>query len=198
MRQTPYTDSLGSGRTKMIEGSEGYWGKFPDVFDASFRESLRRGMEGKKGKSANDPWCIGYFSDNEMSWGDELSLGMAALKSPREQAAKQAFSAQLRARYADISKLNEAWGTAHESWDALLECAQSSGVRGQQAGPESILHKSRGTIFSDRARGHQGSGAQPALSRVPVCVGEPAGCRCGGEVLRRGELQSLPEKCRRF
>ncbi len=125
MRKTPYTDSLGSGRTKMIEGSEGYWGKFPDVFDASFKESLRRGMEGKKESSANDPWCIGYFSDNEMSWGDELSLGMASLKSPREQAAKQAFASQLRARYADISKLNNGWKTAYESWDALLDARKA-------------------------------------------------------------------------
>jgi hypothetical protein len=121
MRKTPYTDNLGSDRTKMIEGSEGYWGKFPDVFDGSFKESLRRGMQGKKGRSANDPWCIGYFSDNEMSWGDELSLGLAALKSPREQLAKREFSSQLRAKYGAISKLNDAWGTAHESWDALLD-----------------------------------------------------------------------------
>lgn len=121
MRKTTYTDNLGSDRTKMIEGSEGYWGKFPDVFDPSFKESLRRGMAGKKGGSANDPWCIGYFSDNEMSWGDELSLGLAALKSPREQAGKQAFASQLRTRYADISKLNDAWGTAYESWEALLD-----------------------------------------------------------------------------
>ena len=121
MRLTPYTDSIGSGRTKMIEGSEGYWGKFPDVFDASFAASLRRGMEGKRGKSAGDAWCIGYFSDNEMSWGDEVSLSVAALKSPPEQAAKKLFIADLQAKYGDVTKLNQAWGTAHASWDMLLE-----------------------------------------------------------------------------
>ena len=72
MRLTPYTDSIGSRGTKMIEGSEGYWSKFPDVFDASFAAALRHGMEGKRGKSAGDAWCVGYFSDNEMSWGDEV------------------------------------------------------------------------------------------------------------------------------
>ena len=105
----------------MIEGSEGYWSKFPDVFDASFAAVLRRDMEGKRGKSAGDAWCIGYFSDNEMSWGDEVSLAVAALKSPPEQPAKKAFIADLQAKYGDIAKLNEAWGTAHASWDALLE-----------------------------------------------------------------------------
>ena len=81
LRLTPYTDTIGSGRAKLIEGSEGYWGKFPDVFDPSFADGLRRSMEGKRGKSAGDPWCIGYFSDNEMSWGDDVSLALAALKS---------------------------------------------------------------------------------------------------------------------
>ncbi len=121
MRRTPYTDTIGSGGTKMIEGSEGYWGKFPDVFDASFADTLRRGMEGKRGKSAGDAWCIGYFSDNEMSWGDDVSLAVAALKSPPAQAAKKAFIADLQAKYGDIARLNDAWGTAHASWDALLE-----------------------------------------------------------------------------
>jgi len=120
MRRTPYTDAIGSGRTKMIEGSEGYWGKFPDPFDSSFQETLRRGMAGKKGTSAGDPWCLGYFSDNEMSWGDEVSLALAASRSPPEQAAKRAFVADLKAKYADIAKLNAAWKTKHDSWDALL------------------------------------------------------------------------------
>lgn len=121
MRLTPYTDAIGSDRTKMIAGSEGYWGQFPDVFDPSFAESLRRSMESKRGKSAGDPWCLGYFSDNEMSWGDEVSLALAALRSPPEQAAKRVFLADLKAKYGDVAKLNKAWGTVHASWDALLE-----------------------------------------------------------------------------
>ncbi len=120
LRRTPYTDSLSSHGARNIEGSDGYWGKFPDPFDPGFRASLRRGMAGRKGRSAGDPWCLGYFSDNEMSWGDELSLALAALKSPADQPAKQAFVADLRERHGEIGTLNRAWGTLHESWDALL------------------------------------------------------------------------------
>jgi hypothetical protein len=119
MRLTPYTDTVGSGRAKMLEGSEGYWGKFPDVFDPSFAESLRRSMEPKKAKSAGDPWCIGYFSDNEMSWGDECSLALAALRSGPSQAAKRTFVGELKAKYGEIGKLNATWGTPHPSWEAL-------------------------------------------------------------------------------
>lgn len=125
LRRTPYTDAIGSSRVKMIEGSEGYWGKFPDVFDPSFAESLRRGMAGKLGKSANDPWCIGYFSDNEMSWGDDVSLAISALKSPSDQAAKKEFIGDLKAKYGDIARLNQAWATTHTSWDALLQSREA-------------------------------------------------------------------------
>ncbi|MGC9036579.1 MAG: beta-galactosidase [Verrucomicrobiia bacterium] len=119
MRKTPYTDSISSGRTPPIQGSEGYWGKFPDVFDASFEANVRRSMESKKGKSANDPWCIGYFSDNEMSWGDEYSLAIAALKSPPEQAVKKVFIEKLKTKYNSIEALNKEWGTKYESWEAV-------------------------------------------------------------------------------
>ena len=125
MRRTPYTDAISSRGAKNIEGSEGYWGKFPDVFDPTFADGLRRSMAAKKDKSANDPWCIGYFSDNEMSWGDELSLGIAALKSPPEQAARKAFLSVLQAKYVDVAKLNTAWGATYASWDELLNSREA-------------------------------------------------------------------------
>lgn len=119
--RTAYVATLGSAREPLIEGSEGYWGKFPDVFDPAWqrntRERLRRGAEA----TARDPWLIGYFVDNEMSWGDEASLGIGALRSSAAQAAKRALIADLEARYGKIAILNEAWGTAHASWDALAE-----------------------------------------------------------------------------
>ena len=121
MRRTPYTDSVSSHGAKNIEGSDGYWGKFPDVFDPSFEAGVRRAMAGRKGRSAGDPWCIGYFSDNEMSWGDDTSLALGALKSPPEQLAKKVFLADLKAKHGEIAKLNAAWGTKHESWEALLQ-----------------------------------------------------------------------------
>ncbi len=120
LRKTPYVATAGSGR-KPLEGSSGYWGKFPDVFDPDFRESLHRRLAAEKGKTAYDPWCIGYFVDNELSWGDELSLAVATLASPPNQAAKKVFVNDLKTRYETIERLNEAWGTEHASWEALLE-----------------------------------------------------------------------------
>lgn len=121
MRRTPYTDTIGSRGGRMIEGSEGYWSKFPDTFDPVFAESARKQMQNKRGRSAGDPWCLGYFSDNEMSWGDDLSLAAAVLKSPADQPAKTVFIGDLKSKYGTIEKLNAVWSTQHSSWDALLQ-----------------------------------------------------------------------------
>jgi hypothetical protein len=120
MRKTPYVATIGYD-AKKIEGSSGYWGKFYDVFDPSFKKSLRQRMEREKGKSAGDPWCVGFFVDNELSWGDETSLGLAALASPAEQQAKKVFVDDLKTKYQTIEKLNAAWDANFADWEALLQ-----------------------------------------------------------------------------
>ena len=98
MRKTPYVVTIHSGG-RILEGSQGYWGKFADVFDPRFAESIRADAARHQAPSAEDPWCLGYFVDNELSWGDELSLAEAALASPADQPAKRALLADLRAKY---------------------------------------------------------------------------------------------------
>ncbi|MGH7145618.1 MAG: beta-galactosidase [Planctomycetota bacterium] len=119
LRKTPYTVFIGTGG-KYVEGSEGYWGQFHDVFDPSFAAELKNRVDNEKGHSIDDPWCLGYFIDNEIAWGDETSLAVATLKSPATQAAKLAFEADLKTEYGAIEKLNAAWGTQYVSWDGWL------------------------------------------------------------------------------
>jgi len=128
LRRTPYTDDIVPHGVKSIDGSTGDWGPFYDVFDPSFEHGVREAMTSRKNGSAGDPWCIGYFSDNELSWGDDVGLALAALQAPAEQAAKKVFVADLQAKYGDIAKLNEAWGTAHASWNVLRETRQAPEV----------------------------------------------------------------------
>ena len=120
LRKTPYVAAI-SYNAKKIEGSSGFWGKFYDVFDANFRQSLRQRLEQEKGKSAGDPWCVGFFVDNELSWGDETSLGLATLASSRDQQGKKVFVDDLKAKYQTIEKLNAVWGTSFAGFDELLQ-----------------------------------------------------------------------------
>jgi hypothetical protein len=146
-RRTPYVDSINSANARSIEGSEGYWGKFTDPFDASFRECLHRSVSGQKGRSAGDPWCVGFFSDNEISWGDELSLPIAALQSPPDQPAKLAFLTHLKSKYDDIAKLNAAWGTTHASWEVMRDARSAPDRKRARADLESFYSKIADTYF---------------------------------------------------
>jgi hypothetical protein len=119
-RKTPYVVSIHFGG-KVLAGSRGYWAQFRDVFDPDFKATVEAAMKRQMASTANDPWCIGYFVDNEISWGNETSLATAALVSPPEQIAKQVLVADLKAKYGTIAKLNEAWGSDHASWEALLD-----------------------------------------------------------------------------
>jgi len=145
-KKTPYVVAVHfSGPS--IEGSAGYWGKFPDVFHEGFRRALRARLAGEKGKSAGDPWCIGYFVGNELGWGGEDSLGVAALLSPPDQPAKRAFVEDLKAKYATVEKLNAAWGTGHASWEALIRARKAPDRGKARADLRAFYTKAAETYF---------------------------------------------------
>jgi hypothetical protein len=119
-RRTPYTATI-SFDARRLEASQGYWGKFYDVFDSSFVANLRKRLEQERGRTAGDPWCVGYFVHNELGWGDDISLALATLASPADQTAKVVFIEDLKIKYATIEELNHAWGSKYESWEVLLQ-----------------------------------------------------------------------------
>jgi len=108
--------------SRVIEGTSGGWGKFPDVFDPTFKATLVREVAQHRGQAVGDPWCLGYFPGNELNWGaDETALARAVLASPADQPAKQTLVDDLRAKYDTIERLNAAWTTRYASWDALRQ-----------------------------------------------------------------------------
>lgn len=128
-RRVPYTYNAHFG-SPAIQGSKGYWGKFPDPFAAEFRDGIRHAMEkARQDGSVGDPWCLGFFVHNELGWGRAGELGAAALCSPAAQPARTAAVARLRARYGgDLARLNSAWGTSFEDWERLAPPDRSTGV----------------------------------------------------------------------
>lgn len=147
LRLTPYVGTI-HFEAKKLEGSEGYWGKFYDVFDASFHDNLRAAFESQRGKSAGDPWCLGYFVDNELSWGDDTSLAVAALTSPADQPAKVTFVNDLQDKYETIESLNDAWGTRHASWSAMLQSREAPDKTKAREDLEAFYTKTAETYFS--------------------------------------------------
>ncbi len=119
-RRTPYCTAV-HFKAPPIEASTGYWGKFPDVFDPAFAAGLRKALAAKTARTAEDPWCIGYFVGNELSWTDPAKLVGSVLESPKSQPARKQLLADLRKRYDTIEKLNAAWKTEYGSWEAMAE-----------------------------------------------------------------------------
>ena len=127
-QRTPYTANFFIRGNKPLAGSAGYWSKFHDVFDPSFRTAIQKNLK-RFAKETKDPWCIGFFVDNELSWGNNgISLARETLACPPDQPAKQEFVRDLKARYGEIGKLNRAWNTRHASWDALLSSRKAPDV----------------------------------------------------------------------
>jgi hypothetical protein len=127
-RRVPYTATLDvDGKFAAVSRSTDYWKHMADPFDPAFAEaadlSARKVVEPRR----NDPWCIGYFVDNELSWGSmrddnsRYALALGALSLDAASPAKRAFVEQLRKRYASIADLNAAWATQFADWLALAD-----------------------------------------------------------------------------
>ena len=75
---------------QVIEGCELIgWQKFPDVFNPDFAAGIADALRGHHRNTVTDENCIGYFVDNELSWGKtDTFLAEGALRSPASQHAK--------------------------------------------------------------------------------------------------------------
>ena len=118
MDRTPYTDRF-EIHARPIAGHKGGWWEFCDPFDPSFRAEARRMTEVYRAEIA-DPWCFGFFVDNEHHWGLPHSLGLSTLKSPADQPCKAVFRDRMKAKYGDVAKLNAKWGTAYADWNGFM------------------------------------------------------------------------------
>ncbi len=126
MDRTPYTDRF-ELKSKPIVGSHDGWWPFRDPFDPSFRADVRRLMAEHKAEM-DDPWCFGFFVDNELSWGGPTDLASWTLESPPEQAAKMEFQRRMKQRYGTVDKLNAKWGSVYADWEAFLTVCKRPGT----------------------------------------------------------------------
>jgi hypothetical protein len=127
-RRVPYTATVEvAGRFAEVPSGTDYWKRMPDPFDPAFAEAVDESARKAAGERSGDPGCIGYFVDNELSWGsmknersrDGLALG--ALSLDARSPAKQAFLEQLKKRYGSVEAINSAWGSRFTGWQMLLD-----------------------------------------------------------------------------
>lgn len=119
----------------------GHWGvragdiDIDDPYDPQFATDLANNLKSLASQVPQDPYCIGYFVDNELSWGgsatDHLhyAVALAVLRQGADSPAKRALLAQLRASYPDIAALNARWGTDLPNWEALTAPFSPNGAQ---------------------------------------------------------------------
>jgi hypothetical protein len=108
MDRTPYAERV-ECQSRPIAGSHGMWWQFRDPWDESFAKGVTAALEAH-GREAHDPWCIGFFVDNEINWGGSTDLAKWILQSPADQPAKAAFADWLETAYGSFPALGERWG----------------------------------------------------------------------------------------
>ena len=58
-----------------IKRQSDYWGEMHDVFDPQFARDVDGSVHDVAGLVKSDPWCVGFFVDNELSWGSVRPQG---------------------------------------------------------------------------------------------------------------------------
>lgn len=116
----PYVVTLGENERSIPHVPGGL--KFYDVFDPAFESALRTHMAKRFREDAaarharTDPFCIGFFFDNELQFNPCVAKTVAAPYA--ECAAKRELLRRAQAKYGTVAALNAAWGTDFSNWEA--------------------------------------------------------------------------------
>jgi len=129
----PYTVNLGLATRA---GADWLKGAVGDFFSEDFEKKMEAACRQLCGPRAEDPWLLGYFTDNELRWGADWrgkqSLLEEYLRFPEGAAGRKAALAFLQQKYSDTAALNRAWGTNLTHWDDVSGREQISGDAARQ------------------------------------------------------------------
>ncbi|WP_136077668.1 hypothetical protein [Pontiella desulfatans] len=118
IQKTPYVVAVHFRRPSLHEPDDNAHSSLPDVFHPGYREAVFKAVE-KFPKEAVDPWCIGFFIDNELPFQQPVTPAQKALQSGADNASRMVFIAQLKEKYATIGALNKVWKSDFARWDAV-------------------------------------------------------------------------------
>ena len=139
-RGFPHALSLGFGQAMTKNADEDWWIgpdtscprlNFPNVFHPDFETYCEAKAQAQCAKYRDDPWLLGYFLDNELSWrqgGGEDGLFNKVMSKKSGHSAKAALRDFLKARVkGDLAAFNALWGTALADFDGILSLTSLPG-----------------------------------------------------------------------
>jgi hypothetical protein len=118
VQKTPYTVAVHYSRPVIPDHDGDSRKALPDVFHPEFRAKTLEAVSRFKTEAA-DPWCIGFFIDNELSFSQPATPAFNALAASEACFSRQELIRRLQEKYSDIASLNFAWGTQFDDWKHL-------------------------------------------------------------------------------
>jgi agarase len=125
-REIAYTPILNLG---VRAGGDWLRGTFPDVFSVRFQESVEATVQAECLPRRDDPWLLGYFTDNELKWGPDwrsatgLLAGYWAL--PANSAGREKAVRVLRDHYNNnFARFAAVWKPRASSWEEVVRTAR--------------------------------------------------------------------------
>ncbi len=119
-QQMPYTPVLNLAANA---GANWLNGEVADVFSPEFALAVRQQAEKLCKPHVQDPFLLGYFTDNELRWAadwrSKKTLFQDFLSLPTQRPGKQAALRSVHSVWPDIESFNKAWGTSMSGWDDL-------------------------------------------------------------------------------
>ena len=92
-----------------------------DPFDPAHRENIEQALQsGRYDAAIRDPYCIGFFSGNELPWSDPVTYAGNLLRE-KKSPARSALTDALKRKFGKIEQLNTVLDTAFDSWRELEE-----------------------------------------------------------------------------
>ena len=128
--KVPFTATVHGGGLPFISAEEykhvpGPAHRLPDFFSEQFPQRYEAAIAKATAEWRDDPWCIGYFVDNELAWDTWAQMGTGtdyltareSIAAPPTLAARQAFVKLLQTKYGTVEAFGKAWGVTVGSWD---------------------------------------------------------------------------------
>ncbi len=105
-------------------GSEWLSGSVIDYFSESFEKVAEEVAEKMCAPRRDDPYLLGYFTDNELRWGPDWRSSKHLfddyLALEKDAPGKRMLVQYLMEKYGSISELNAKWGTGFRSFEDIL------------------------------------------------------------------------------
>ena len=94
-----------------------YRAPWDDLFSKEAKIEILNAAKAQIEPIKDDPYLIGYFSDNELGWWDDTLFLNYVQKLPADSAGRKAAHAMLRRLYGSFGNFKKEWITTNNSWD---------------------------------------------------------------------------------